>query len=111
MFIATDLLTSWFNSMLKIRFLSWTIAGAIAFTGCAVLPVKAQLPSIQDLNLQTPNLLNQEQNNQVVPGCIRLDGRCLFEIASRKSDLNSRIEDIDQRLSDISSTYFTRGCG
>jgi len=97
--------------MLKIRFLSWTIAGAIAFTGCAVLPVKAQLPSIQDLNLQTPNLLNQDQNNQVVPGCIRLDGRCLFEIASPKSDLNSRIEDIDQRLSDISSTYFTRGCG
>ena len=92
--------------MFTIRFLSWTIAGAIAFTGCAVLPVKAQLPSIQDLNLQTPNLLNQDQNNQVVPGCIRLDGRCLFEIASPKSDLNSRIEDIEQRLSDISSTYF-----
>lgn len=92
--------------MFKTRFLSWTIAGAIAFTGCAVLPVKAQLPSIQDLNLQTPNLLNQDQNNQVVPGCIRLDGRCLFEIASPKSDLNSRIEDINQRLSDISSTYF-----
>jgi small conductance mechanosensitive channel len=97
--------------MFKIRFLSWTIAGAIAFIGCAVLPVKAQLPSLQDLNRQTPNLLNQDQNNQVVPGCIRLDGRCLFEIASPKSDLNSRIEDIDQRLSDISSTYFTRGCG
>jgi small conductance mechanosensitive channel len=92
--------------MFKIRFLSWTVVGAIAFTSWAVSPVKAQLPSLQDLNLQPPNLLNQDQNDQVVSGCIRLDGRCLFEVAAPKSDINNRIEDIDQRLSDISSTYF-----
>jgi small conductance mechanosensitive channel len=92
--------------MFKIRFSSWTVVGAIAFTSWAVSPVKAQLPSLQDLNLQPPNLLNQDQNDQVVSGCIRLDGRCLFEVAAPKSDINNRIEDIDQRLSDISSTYF-----
>jgi small conductance mechanosensitive channel len=80
--------------MVRIRFSSWTIAGAIAFTSWAVSPVKALFPSFQDLNLQPPNLLNQDQNNQVVPGCIRLDGRCLFEIASpigaNKSSINQK---------------------
>ncbi|NEQ23414.1 MAG: mechanosensitive ion channel family protein, partial [Microcoleus sp. SIO2G3] len=92
--------------MFKIRFSSWTIIGAIAFTSWAVSPVKAQLPSLQDLNLQAPNLLNQDQNDQVVSGCIRLDGRCLVDVAAPKSDINNRIKDINKRLSDISNTYF-----
>jgi small conductance mechanosensitive channel len=92
--------------MLKIRFSSWTITGSLVLTGWVVSPVQAQLPLLQDLNLPAPNLLNQNSDNQVVSGCIRLDGRCLFKIADQKSDLPDRINGIEQRLNDISRIYF-----
>ncbi len=94
---------------------SWTIrwgavvslqVGAIVLTGWFVSPVQAQLPFIKDLNLQPSNLLDRKTDNQVVTGCIRLDGRCLFKIADRKSDLPDRISGIEQRLNDISRIYF-----
>jgi small conductance mechanosensitive channel len=92
--------------MFKIRFSSWTITGSLVLTGWVVSPVQAQLPLLQDLNLPAPNLLNQNSDNQVVSGCIRLDGRCLFKIADQKSDLPDRINGIEQRLNDISRIYF-----
>jgi small conductance mechanosensitive channel len=92
--------------MFKIRFSSWTITGSLVLTGWMVSPVQAQLPLLQDLNLPAPNLLNQNSDNQVVSGCIRLDGRCLFKIADQKSDLPDRINGIEQRLNDISRIYF-----
>lgn len=92
--------------MLKIGFASWTLAGSIVVAGWTVSPVWAQLPSLSDLPLPSPNLLNQNPNNQIVSGCVRLDGRCLFEIADQKSDLPDRINDIEQRLNNISRTYF-----
>lgn len=92
--------------MFKIRFSSWTITGSLVLTGWVVFPVQAQLPLLQDLNLPAPNLLNQNSDNQVVSGCIRLDGRCLFKIADQKSNLPDRINGIEQRLNDISRIYF-----
>jgi moderate conductance mechanosensitive channel len=92
--------------MFQISFSSWTIAGTIFMTGFATFPVQAQVPFLQDLNLPSPNLLNQNLDNRTVSGCIRLDGRCLFRIADQKSDLPDRINSIEQRLNDISSTYF-----
>ena len=81
-------------------------AGAIFLASSIVSPVQAQLPLLPDLNLPTPNLLNQNSDDQVVSGCIRLDGRCLFKIADQKSDLPNRITGIEQRLNDISRIYF-----
>jgi small conductance mechanosensitive channel len=81
-------------------------AGAIFLASSIVSPVQAQLPLLPDLNLPTPNLLNQNSDDQVVSGCIRLDGRCLFKIADQKSDLPDRITGIEQRLNDISRIYF-----
>jgi len=92
--------------MFKIRFSSWTITGSLVLTGWVVSPVQAQLPLLQDLNLPASNLLNQNSDNQVVSGCIRLDGRCLFKIADQKSNLPDRINGIEQRLNDISRIYF-----
>lgn len=92
--------------MFKIRFSSWTITGSLVLTGWVASPVQAQLPLLQDLNLPAPNLLNQNSDNQVVSGCIRLDGRCLFKIADQKSNLPDRINGIEQRLNDISRIYF-----
>jgi moderate conductance mechanosensitive channel len=92
--------------MFKLRFSSWTLTSSIILIGCSLSPAKAQFPSFQDLNLRPPNLLNQTQDNQIVSRCIRLDGRCLFEIADQKSDISRRIEGIEQRLNDISRVYF-----
>jgi small conductance mechanosensitive channel len=74
--------------------------------GLVVFPAQAQLPSLKDLNLQPSNLLEQKSDNQVVSGCIRLNGRCVFKIADQKSDLPNRINDIEQRLNNISRVYF-----
>lgn len=101
--------------MLKIRSKFWGIrwgvivslsAGAIILTSGFLSPAQAQLPPIPDLNRFTPNLLQESTDNQVTSGCIRLDGRCLFEVAAPKSELQDRINDIEQRLNDISEIYF-----
>lgn len=97
------------------RLKSWAIGwtaiasfqtGAIILTGWCVSPVQAQLPFLKELNLQPPKLLEQKSDNQVVSGCIRLDGRCLFKVADQKSELSNRIDGIEQRLNDISRIYF-----
>ena len=90
--------------MFRMHFSSWTIAGSIVLTSWTVSPVQAQLPTI-DFNLPSPNLLEQNSDNQIVSGCIRLDGRCLFKLAAPKSDLSNRIQDIEQRLKDVSRIY------
>lgn len=91
----------------------WVRWGAIALCQTAIIiyvgsvaPASAQLPLLRDLNLPTPNLLNQNPTNQIVSDCIRLDGRCLFKIADQKSNLPDRITGIEQRLNDVSSLYF-----
>lgn len=101
--------------MLKIRSKFWGIrwvvtlfltTGIILLTGGLLSPAQAQFPTIPDLNRFTPNLLQESSDNQVTSGCIRLDGRCLFEVAAPKSELQDRINDIEQRLNDISEIYF-----
>ena len=81
-------------------------AAAIILTSGFLSPAQAQFPPIPDLNRFTPNLLQQSSDSQVTSGCIRLDGRCLFEVAAPKSELQDRITDIEQRLNDISEIYF-----
>ncbi|MEQ9485249.1 mechanosensitive ion channel domain-containing protein [Coleofasciculus sp. F4-SAH-05] len=109
------------------RISAWTIAGSIALAGWVIFPVQAQIPGLPDVNLPTPNPLNQQPEDAVVSGCVRLDGRCLFEIAAKKPKLipntagevgevegaegaqitlSQRIQEIEQRLQDISRTYF-----
>jgi small conductance mechanosensitive channel len=92
--------------MFTLRFSAWTLTSSIIFLGCSTSPAIAQFTLLQDLNLRPPNLLNQTQNNQTVSRCIRLDGRCLFEIADQRSDISRRAEGIEQRLNDISRVYF-----
>jgi small conductance mechanosensitive channel len=101
--------------MLKIRSKFWGIrwgvivclsAGAIILTSGFFSPAQAQFPTIPDLNRFTPNLLQQSTDHQVTSGCIRLDGRCLFEVAAPTSELQDRINGIEQRLNDITEIYF-----
>lgn len=105
------------------RISAWTIAGSMALAGWVISPVQAQLPGLPNLNIPTPSPLKPSSEDAV--GCVRLDGRCLFEIAGTKLTpktvgeveeaegaeesqitLPQRIQDIEQRLQDISRTYF-----
>ncbi len=120
------------------RISAWTIAGSMALVGWVISPVQAQIqiPGLPDVNIPTPNTIKTPSEDAVafVSGCVRLDGRCLFEIAGTKLTPNTageaegaeeaeeaegaeespitlpplpqRIQDIEQRLQDISRTYF-----
>jgi len=88
------------------RISAWTIAGSIALAGWVVSPVQAQIPGLPNVNIPTPNPLKQSSEDTVDSGCVRLDGRCLFEIAAPKSQFPQRMQEIEQRLQDISRTYF-----
>ncbi|MEQ9551793.1 MAG: mechanosensitive ion channel family protein [Coleofasciculus sp. G3-WIS-01] len=107
------------------RISAWTIAGSVALAGWVISPVQAQIsvPSFPDVT----NPLKQQSEDTPDSGCVRLDGGCLFEIAGKKSEslpnkageaegtegteeppitLPQRIQEIEQRLQDISRTYF-----
>jgi small conductance mechanosensitive channel len=91
------------NRMLRMRFSTWTIAGSLMLVGWITAPIRAQVP-IPNLGLPSPNLL--DRGEPVVSACVRLDGRCVFEVAAERSDLSERVDDIEQRLRDISRIYF-----
>ncbi|MDJ0597285.1 MAG: mechanosensitive ion channel family protein [Crocosphaera sp.] len=74
------------------------------------LPAKAQpqiipfLPEISDTN----SWLAQNSQETNVTTCIRLDGRCLFNITYPKSKIGERVEIIKNRLDRISDLYFSQ---
>ncbi|NES20032.1 MAG: mechanosensitive ion channel family protein [Symploca sp. SIO3E6] len=86
------------------RFWSWAIAGLLLVTSWSVVPVQAQLPTI-DLNQVYPGLLNPNPEDQVVAKCVLLDGNCLVQLAVTKSDKDNRIETIQNNLNKISEAY------
>ena len=67
--------------------------------------VEAQLPFLPQITWETFKF-NQNSNNAVVSACVRLDGRCVFEILDRKPNLAQRIKYTEERLRDISQSYF-----
>lgn len=95
------------RSMFKTKalFYAFLSVAAIVVTSGLVFPVQAQLPNLQDLNLPSPSLLNQNQSDRVDSACVRLDQRCVFNISDRRSDLPARIEGIEQRLENVRRTY------
>ena len=85
---------------------SWAIAGTTLLAVWVVSPVQAQIPLPQNLKLPSITLPSSTQT-RMVAGCIRLDvrldGRCLFQVAVPQSELLARIQDIQQRLETIST--------
>lgn len=78
--------------------------GLIVAISWVMLPVQAEthLPSTWRL---APNVLIQNLENPIIVTCVRLDGRCLFEIADQRSTLAERVRAIEQRLRDIKNLY------
>ncbi|MBW4665038.1 MAG: mechanosensitive ion channel family protein [Chroococcus sp. CMT-3BRIN-NPC107] len=80
------------------------IALSIMLTVVVVCPAIAQFP-LPNLGLPTsaPQVRSEQE---VVTTWIALDGRRLFQIAATRSNLTKRVDDIQQRLQDISQNYF-----
>ncbi|MDJ0615858.1 MAG: mechanosensitive ion channel family protein [Calothrix sp. MO_192.B10] len=70
----------------------------------SISPVQAQIPILSNLKLNS-TVLTQNSENAVVSDCVRLDGRCIFKVTDQKSDLSKRIEEIEQRLHNLSYRY------
>jgi small conductance mechanosensitive channel len=69
------------------------------------VPVKAQLPFVQDLLIYS-KAIRQLQETSLEYACIHLDGRCLFKLASTESEkLSTRIDEIQTRFNKLTSIY------
>lgn len=99
----SDLLNS-ITMKLKNHFLINIVIGILVFNLSFILPVKAQLPFLPQINLRTFNL-NQNPDNAIASACVRLDGNCLFKITDRQVSLPLRISQTEQIIEDIRDIY------
>lgn len=84
----------------------WTLIGSIFLTILIAIPSPAQLPSITELNFPKTTEIWSNSDSQIKEACVRLDGRCLFRLADRRSELSKRLQDVEQRLYDVGKLYF-----
>lgn len=80
----------------------WIIAIALALTIIGVNP--ATLPVLPKIKLETFKL-DSNLKDAVISACVRLDGRCVFELSDRKSNLAQRIKYTEERLANIKKSY------
>jgi small conductance mechanosensitive channel len=84
----------------------WVFVGSIVLTTAVVSPISAQLPALPNLQLPPLNQPSDDSDTTVATAWIRLDGRRLFQIAAPRANLSDRVDDIQQRLQNISQDYF-----
>jgi moderate conductance mechanosensitive channel len=69
---------------------------------------QAQVPFIQDVVIYS-KLLRQLQEDSLHYACIRVDGHCLFKLASTESEsLAARINEIQERLNNLTKIYLAK---
>jgi len=66
--------------------------------------VQAQFPSLPNFS-ENSSVFFSTSNDKVISKCIRLDGRCMVELAANQSTLSTRIREIEQRLDNITRYY------
>lgn len=93
--------------MLKLRFFVGFLSALVVAIACA-MPLHAQIPILPNFNFPTQEApQNSESSSAIVSGCVRLDGRCLIQIAApTRSELASRLAVIEPRLEALSRTYY-----
>lgn len=91
--------------MMGKKFIVWLAMAIIGFTSVFALPVAAQLPFLPKINLETFKL-DQNSDQTLVSGCVRLDGLCIFELLDQKANSSQRIKFTEERLKDIGHSYF-----
>ena len=89
--------------MIRKYFSSWIIAIAVALIIIAH-PSQAQLPLLPKINLETFKL-DRNSVDTAISACVRLDGRCVFELSERPSNLSKRIKYTEERLASVKKLY------
>ncbi len=93
----------WAN-MVRKYFSLWVIAIAMALGVIFTSPVQGQLPLLPKIDLETLKL-DRNLTDSVISACVRLDGRCIFELSDQKSNLAQRVKYTEERLADIKKIY------
>lgn len=101
--LSSSSLLSWAD-MVKKYFSFWIIAIAMALAVIFTSPAQGQLPLLPKINLETFKL-NRNLTDSVISACVRLDGRCIFELSDQKSSLAQRIKYTQERLANIKKIY------
>jgi moderate conductance mechanosensitive channel len=92
------------GSKIRKHFCLWVSIFAIALYSIWATPVLAQLPLLPKLNLESLKL-DSYFNQTMVSACVRLDGRCVFELSDSKSSLEKRIKYSQEQLAEIKNIY------
>ncbi len=90
--------------MVKKNFCLLVIAITITVTTILVNSSQAQLPLLPKINLETFKL-DHNVTDKITSACVRLDGRCIFELSDQKSNLAQRIKYTEARLADVKKIY------
>lgn len=82
------------------------ICSILILESVLVSPIQAQVDPF--LNFFKTSQLDAQSSadERIVSACVRLDGRCLFKIVDRRSEIRERVNEIEGRLNDISQNYF-----
>ncbi len=70
------------------------MAIAVAVTIIFISPAQAQLPLLPKINLETFKL-DPNFTDKITSACVRLDGRCIFELSDHKPNLTQRINTLN----------------
>ena len=99
------MLNSKLKMLLRKRLIVWFLTASLSLFWTT--SVWAQLPFLPQISWEIFKF-NQDLDNAVVSACVRLDGRCIFDILDGRNNLAPRIEHTEQRLADVSQAYFDR---
>ena len=99
------MLNSKLKMLLSKKLIVWFLTASLSLFWTT--SVWAQLPFLPQISWEIFKF-NQDLDNAVVSACVRLDGRCVFDILDGRNNLAPRIEHTEQRLADVSQAYFNR---
>ena len=91
--------------LLSKRLIVWVLTASLSLFWST--SARAQLPFLPQISWEIFKF-DRDLDNAVISACVRLDGRCIFDILDRRNTLAQRIEFTEQRLADISQSYFSQ---
>ena len=97
--------TNKLKMLLRKRLIVWVLTVSLSLFWST--SARSQLPFLPQISWEIFKF-DRNLDNALISACVRLDGRCIFDILDRKDNLAQRIEFTEQRLADISQSYFSQ---
>ena len=93
------------KTLLRKRLIVWVLTASLSLFWTT--SAQAQLPFLPQISWEIFKF-DPDLDNAMISACVRLDGRCVFDLLDRRNTLAQRIEFTEQRLADISQSYFSQ---